>query len=148
MKKILSVFLSLCVMISCMDWFGITAGAVTLWSGNMTYNTDTTINDDIAVTGNTNIELTIATGKTLTVNGYISLPARTLTVKGGGTLTVNGCIAGGTGSTQTLIVDGATVNANNSNGTGGPPLASAVAPFRSTPVPSPRPAETDMAVSV
>ena len=58
------------------------------WNEDMTFDSDTTINDPVTVSKD--IKLTINEGVTLTVNGGIDASGRTVTVLGGGTLKVYG----------------------------------------------------------
>ena len=62
----------------------------TNWSGEMTVdeNTTTIINEAVELSGDT--EVSVAEGKTLTVNGGINCGEHTLTFVGQGSMTVNG----------------------------------------------------------
>ena len=65
-----------------------TAYAEVTWSGDKDFTVDTEIDDIVSLT--TNITLTVADGKTLTINGSIDCDNNTLTFAGPGTVTVSG----------------------------------------------------------
>ena len=64
-------------------------GGTTVWSGEMTLTgSNVTIESEVTLNGNTT--LTVAEGKTLTINSSINCNNKTLTIAGPGTVTVNG----------------------------------------------------------
>ncbi|MBR5756765.1 MAG: hypothetical protein IKX96_04305, partial [Firmicutes bacterium] len=89
------------------------------WSENKSITADTTIDGGVLVTAD--VKVTIAEGKTLTVNGGINATDHTLTVKGPGTLIVNGTNGdvgeeGGTAFTGNLVVDDGAVTMTGGKG--------------------------------
>ena len=58
------------------------------WSADQSFTADATFSDGVIITAD--ITVTIAEGKTLTVNGGIDASGHTLTVAGKGKLSVNG----------------------------------------------------------
>ncbi len=134
------------VLLGCV--YKVNADTGTTWDSDQTVNDNLTINGGLAVTAD--IKLTIAEGKTLTVNGGIDASGHMMTVEGTGSLIVNGAAGaagtdavgealdggagynGGNGFTGSLIINGADITVNGGNGgTGGDGKNSLVASIAS-----------------
>lgn len=123
-KRYFSILLSLVLMLGMLPGLCLTAKAATLTSLSTSWTENSTISDNIEITGpvtiTDDITLTIPKNKTLTVTGGINADGKTLTVSGKGTLIVSGDDAqGGDGLTGNIIVKGANVTVTGGNGSQG-----------------------------
>ena len=136
-RKILGVLLTLAMIIGLMPRMSMTAYAIAPEDATWSANQSITENTDIGkLTVKTNITVTIAEGKTVTVHFGIDASDHTLTVAGAGTLVVKGKegnkgndnaddedpnpaesgTSGESGVTGNLVVNGATVQITGGKG--------------------------------
>lgn len=108
----------LCILFTLATSFGLLAMGMSAYAAGVTWDADQTFDSDLTISGGVNvsrsIELTINEGVTVTVNGGINAESKTVTVAGKGTLIVKDSTFKGN-----LIVNGASVRANGSNGRDG-----------------------------
>ena len=92
-----------------------TAHAEVIWSEDMTFNESTTMSDGVRLSKDTT--LTVAEGKTLTINSSINCNSNTLTIAGPGTVTVIGeSDLPGIFQGEKVTLESGTLNVTGNNG--------------------------------